>query len=103
MPYKQYTRCAAPKRHRKQNQYVRPTQFALPLLVGGLMVAGLAGRPILGFPILEGATCLWLVMYTHWWHNDRLICLGSDQVAAGLLLSLEAPETKRGLDRFDSD
>src|SRR6266498_1547225 len=103
MPYKQYTRCVAPERHRKQNQYLRPTVFALPLLVGGLMVAAFLGRPFLSFPVLEAAVCEWLIVYTNWWHRDRLVCLGGDEVAAGLLLSLEAPQTKRGFDRFDSD
>ena len=66
-------------------------------------MAAFAGRPFLSFPALEAAICGWLIVYTYWWHNDRLVCLGSEQVAAGLLVSLEAPETKRGLDRFDSD
>ena len=103
MAYKQYTRCVAPERHRKQNQYLGPTVFALPLLVGGLLAAAFSGRPFLSFPVLEAAVCEWLIVYTNWWHRDRLVCLGGDEVAAGLLLSLEAPQSKRGFDRFDSD
>lgn len=44
-----------------------------------------------------------LVMYCEWWLYGRLICLGGDRCAVGLLLTVEPPDEKDGFDRFDND
>ncbi len=44
-----------------------------------------------------------LIIYCRWWLYDRLICLGGEKCAIGMLGSVEPPEEKSGFDAFDTD
>jgi hypothetical protein len=44
-----------------------------------------------------------LIAYCEWWLYDRLICLGGDRCAIGMLLTTEPPEEKSGFEAFDTD
>jgi hypothetical protein len=44
-----------------------------------------------------------LIVYCEWWLYGRLICLGGDRCAIGLLISVEPPENKSGFDALDTD
>lgn len=103
MDYRQYTQCVEASKHSKMNQYVR--MFLIGGLVGVAMaaVAIAAGNPLcalFAIPVFAAATQL---AYASWWLNDRLICLGGDKYAVGLLISVEPPEKKTGFDALDTD
>jgi hypothetical protein len=65
---------------------------ALPLLFGASLV------PALAMIVLAA-----IIAYCRWWLYDRLICLNGDVCAVGMLLSVETPDQKSGLDAFDTD
>ena len=44
-----------------------------------------------------------IIAYCLWWLYDRLICLGGDVFAVGFVLTVETPDEKTGLDKFDTD
>src|ERR1043166_6476728 len=103
MAYKQYTRCADPLMAPTSNQYLRPILTMTPVLIIGALLAALRGQVALLLPVLEAGGCVWLLVYTSWWLHRRLLCLGGDRSAVGLLLSLERPEDKELFDHYDSD
>src|ERR1700744_5890251 len=49
------------------------------------------------------ASLLTIIAYCDWWLNKRLICLGGDRCAIGLLVSVEPPADKTGFDAIDTD
>jgi hypothetical protein len=49
------------------------------------------------------AALLLVIAYCNWWLNKRLICLGGDRCAIGLLVSVEPPSEKTGFDSIDTD
>src|SRR2546427_12326546 len=101
--YKQYTSCIEPVPPPPSNQYLRPTLTMVPCLIAGAVAAALRGRALLLLPVLELSGAVWLIVYTCWWLHSRLLCLGGDRTAVGLLLSLERPEEKQRFDHYDSD
>lgn len=103
MDYRQYTQCVEASKHVKMNQYVRMS------LIGGLSgvamaaVAIASGNPLCALFAIPVATAATQLAYGAWWLNDRLICLGGDKYAVGLLISVEPPEKKTGFDAIDTD
>jgi hypothetical protein len=71
------------------------------LLLGTLIVALITGAflPPLALVTALGA----VVIYCRWWLYDRLICLGGEECAIGLLGAVEPPDKKSGLDALDTD
>jgi hypothetical protein len=49
------------------------------------------------------AALLTIIAYCNWWLNKRLICLGGDKCAIGLLVSVEPATDKTGADSLDTD
>ena len=103
MAYKQYTTCVQPGSHVKMNQYVQ-------IVIQGLLAAGIAalfvaaaGEPWCLLIALEIGAIMSTIGYCHWWLDDRLICLDGDQVAIGMLVSVEPPWKKTGFDAIDTD
>ncbi|THK34862.1 hypothetical protein EHS39_28265 [Ensifer sp. MPMI2T] len=96
MAYVQYTRCVRP------SDKLYPLGLApSALLAAGALATLIAGgglTPYTAIPLLS-----LLIAYCWWWLNDRLICLGGDRCAIGLLGSVEPPEAKSGFDAFDTD
>ena len=41
--------------------------------------------------------------FCEWWLYDRLICLGGDRSAIGMLVTIEPVTGKSGLGEFDTD
>jgi hypothetical protein len=94
MAYRQYTQCVAPADH----VGIAPTIVAIvAAALGALSVAAIAGA------LAVAAILLAVIAYCRWWLYDRLVCLGGDRCAIGMLLTVEPPENKSGLDRFDTD
>jgi len=98
MAYHQYTQCVSDADHRGQLAY---------LGVGGLLgVATVVGVLLAGGALLPGAgvaALLLIIAYCKWWLYDRLICLGGERCAIGMVLTVEPPQNKSGLDAFDTD
>lgn len=44
-----------------------------------------------------------IIGYCRWWLYDRLVCLGGDECAIGLVGKVEPPANKSGFDQFDTD
>ncbi len=97
MAYKQYTKCVSRSNYIgawAAQAIVGAAVGALPLIFGASLVPGV---------LMIALTAI--IAYCRWWLYDRLVCLGSgqDQCAIGFLLSVEPPENKSGLDKFDTD
>lgn len=73
---------------------------AIPL-VFGLIAGALAAGPAILVAMLVPVGAV--IAYCRWWLFDRLICLGGNRCAVGRLISVEPPENKTGLDKFDTD
>ncbi len=93
MAYVQHTQCVQPQSH-----------FGLApgliVIAVGAAIALLAGQV---FAALSIGAILALVQYCRWWLYDRLICLGGDRCAVGLLVATHPPSSKSGFDAFDTD
>lgn len=112
MAYIQYTHCRAPKDHLQLNQYV---SAALQGALGGgiaLLLLAATGR-IDCWPYAALVSAIFFLLgYCHWWLDDRLLCLGGDKRAVGMLISYTRPEDKHFFkgsfpfidpDAFDTD
>ena len=62
------------------------------------LYAGGGLSPYTAIPLL-----LIIIEYCRWWLYDRLVCLGGDQCAIGLLGVVEPPENKSRFDKLDTD
>ncbi|MBL8222798.1 MAG: hypothetical protein JNL62_26400, partial [Bryobacterales bacterium] len=98
MAYKQYTQCVGVKNH---------TGLTGTLAWGGTKaVAAALATLAFGGGLAPGAAIgalLLLIDYCEWWLYDRLICLGGDRCAIGLIQDIEPPENKSIPDAFDTD
>lgn len=103
MSFKQYTQCVLPQNYNGMNEYVQA-------VIGGLIPGGaaaiwaiVAGEPWCAFFALEIFAMAGIVAFCEWWLYDRLICLGGDRDAIGMLVSIEPATGKSGLGAFDTD
>src|SRR2546430_7197513 len=98
MAYHQYTQCVSDADHRGQLAY---------LGVGGLLgVATVVGVLLAGGALLPGAgvaALLLIIAYCKWWLYDRLICLGGERCAIGMVLTVAQPPSKSGLEAFRTE
>ena len=103
MTYRQYTKCVQPSNHSSMNQYV--SAVTQGLLAGGVSaaIAVALGEPWCAFIAIEIFAMAGVVAFCEWWLYDRLICLGGDQAAIGMLVSIEPATGKSGLGAFDTD
>jgi hypothetical protein len=85
------------------NQYV--AAVIQGLLAGGVMaaIAIAAGEPWCAFYAIEVFAMAGVIAFCEWWLYDRLICLGGDRAAIGMLVSIEPATGKSGLGAFDTD
>lgn len=106
MAYRQYTECVQPSSFSGA-----PIAYSVALgLFTGLLalvtailatggIGGLMGGGAAGIAIVTG-----LLSFTHWWLYGRLICLGGERCAIGMLISVEPPSGKTiTFPRLDSD
>lgn len=96
MAFKQYTSCSSPVNHITLGwgAYTYATLFI------GLIVAGFAHAfTVYTLPILIGVDIM-LIAFCIWWLYNRLICLGNEECALGVVLSRGRPQplTKAGDD-----
>lgn len=94
MSYVQYTKCVEVK---DKLFPFNPTVGVVLAAIATLLVGG-GLTPYTAVPLL-----LIVIAYCLWWLYDRLICLGGDRCAIGLLGAVEPPESKSGFDQFDTD
>lgn len=93
MAYVQYTKCVDPDDH----------AGLAPGLIVTAIAAGLALLAGMVFAALSIGAMTALVLYCRWWLFDRLVCLGGDRCAVGLLVATHPPSQKSGFDAFDTD
>ncbi|MET7767506.1 hypothetical protein [Nocardia sp. NPDC005366] len=96
MSYVQYTKCVA-KDDKTYPAWAPSPTTTLILLSIPVLLASLA------LPYLAAVEVPLLIVYCRWWLYDRLICLGGDACAIGLLGVVEPPTEKSGFDSFDTD
>jgi hypothetical protein len=96
MSFVQYTKCVAAGSKKYPSWAPNPVTTlvlaSIPVLLATLAVPHLAAIEV---PLL--------IAYCLWWLYDRLICLGGDVCAIGLLGVVEPPSEKSGFDKFDTD
>lgn len=93
MGYAQYTKCVGVKDHGGKTVHT----LAIIGAIVTMLVTGLIN------PYALVASLVAIIAYCHWWLYDRLICLGGERCAIGLLGSVEPPEAKSFPDSLDSD
>jgi hypothetical protein len=93
MSYKQYTKCVKPENHAG----LAPGIMAAAIAAVALLLAGV------GWGTIGIAATSALLAYCNWWLYDRLVCLGGDRCAVGLLVGTHPPSQKSGFDAFDTD
>jgi hypothetical protein len=105
MAYKQYTQCVQPDNYSSSPGFnaIFAGLFASLLAIVGVMLAtgGLAGFAG-GFAAMLGVAIA-LMSLVHWWLYGRLICLGGEKCAIGMVVSVEPKEKKSGLRSIDMD
>jgi hypothetical protein len=103
MTYNQYTTCVKAENHSTMNQYIQVAwQTLLADGIAALMIAA-AALPWCLLLLIPITAAMGLIAYCHWWLEDRLICLGADKGAVGLLVSVEPPGEKSFPDSLDTD
>jgi hypothetical protein len=92
-----YTNCSDPK------DYYGIPVWALALIggtgVAALIAAAVAGAWIPSVAAFLATVCLAGITFCTWWLNVRLICLGGDRGAGGVIYSVDPPNPS--LDAFD--
>ena len=96
MSFVQHTKCVQINDKKYPSWAPRPTTtlilLSIPVLLASLAVPYLA---LIEIPLL--------IAYCEWWLYDRLICLGGEACAIGLLGKVEPPDKKTGFDKLDTD
>src|SRR4051794_8923610 len=96
MSFVQHTQCVTIDDKDYPSWAPRPTTtlvlLSIPVLLASLVVPWVAAIEV---PLL--------LAYCRWWLYDRLICLGGDMCAIGMLGAVEPPSEKSGFDKFDTD
>jgi hypothetical protein len=87
------TRCVQVKDHTGLSPGILGVAAGILALLAGALLGPLALVVVLGA----------VIIYCRWWLYDRLICLGGERCAIGLLGRVEPPEDKSGLDALDTD
>jgi hypothetical protein len=94
MAYAQYTKCCSPSDY--SGPFLGSTTFWVALLAS--LAAGYfnPGAGVLGL-ILTG------IAYCRWWLYGRLVCLGGNRCAIGLVLGVYNQSNQTGVGKFDTD
>jgi hypothetical protein len=96
MSFVQHTQCVTIEDKDYPSWAPRPTTtlvlLSIPVLLASLVQPWVAAIEV---PLL--------LAYCRWWLYDRLICLGGDRCAIGMLGAVEPPSEKSGFDKFDTD
>jgi hypothetical protein len=103
MAYVEYTSCVKAENHSGMNQYIQATIQAIAAAGIGVLLVAAAGMPWCLGIVAVIAAAMWLLGYCHWWLEDRLVCLGGDQSAVGMVVANEPPSEKSGFNALDTD
>ena len=103
MAFKQYTKCIAPENFSAANIGLTPAVWGASAAIVGVAFALAAGKPWCLLAVVPLTVFAGIVGFCRWWLDERLICLGGDRSAAGMLISIESPHDKSGLGAFDTD
>lgn len=105
LSYRQYTQCVQPSSFQSS-----PIADAIAFgLFAALMEISVYILATAGFGLIAGgiafllAIVTGLLVWVHWWLYGRLICLGGERCAIGMVVSVEPPQEKSGFERLDSD
>jgi hypothetical protein len=93
MGYTQYTKCVTVENHGGKTLHTLAIIGAIVMLIWGGLVN----------PYSLVASLLAIIAYCRWWLYDRLICLGGERCAIGMLGNVEPPEKKTFPDSLDTD
>ncbi len=93
MAYVQHTKCVKKEDH----VGLAPGLIATAIAAAILLMTGV------GLGVIGVAATTALIIYCRWWLYDRLVCLGGDICAVGLLVATHPPSAKSGFDAFDTD
>jgi len=93
MAFDQYTQCVSVKDHDGK------TVFTLAVI--GTIITALATGVFNPYTLV--ASLVTLIAYCRWWLYDRLICLGGERCAIGLLGNVEPPDKKTFPNSLDTD
>lgn len=105
MSYRQYTSCV---QFEDFNEHYVGDSIAAGLFVG-VMELVIASLALGGISLVTGGIASFLAIVTglasfcHWWLYGRLICLGDEVCAIGMVINVYPPKEKSGFERFDSD
>jgi hypothetical protein len=101
--YEHYTKCEQASGHSSMNQYVQALLYTGPYAAITALITLTSPHPFCAFIALEGSAALWGLAYCDWWLYHRLVCLGGDQTAVGMVISTEPGSGKEFPDTFDTD
>jgi hypothetical protein len=96
------TGCIAPDKRDSKPGLFPAVLRAIIYAIIGVIVAGLVSWPIGGFVGL-GFLLGGIDSFIDWWLNRRLLCLGGERCAIGVVWSVEPPGEKEGFEVFDND
>jgi len=108
MTYRQYTQCVQPE------NYTSKSVAGVESVAAGLLVAGLTSTIAYiigtgGFGLIVGgiagllAIVTGLLVFAKWWLYGRLICLGGERCAIGMVVTVDLPQNRSGISAFDTD
>src|SRR5947209_4244061 len=103
MTYNQYTSCVKPENYLNINQYVQVVLQVLAADGIAVLIIAAAAMPWCLLLLIPITLAMGLVAYCHWWLEDRLICLGGDRTAIGVVITVEPPGEKSFPDSLDTD
>jgi hypothetical protein len=98
MTYRQYTKCVRPEDHH-ESPFTADAFAAgfvtLIAILSAILGAGPTFAITVGFASMLAIT-LCLLHFVDWWLYGRLVCLGGDQCAIGMVVSVEPKSSKKG-------
>lgn len=91
MAVQQFTRCIEPERFEPRS---RPKMAAMAAVFAGTFAAYalLTGHPLCALFAIQLWTCMLWILYCENWLYERLICIGGDVEAIGLVVKLDPPK-----------
>ncbi len=104
----EYTKCVQPQDYKDPPGWLGAVGMAafvaaMSTLINYLLAGAAAMGAMAGGITVFLFLMIFLLAWVRWWLYGRLICLGGERCAIGLVISVEPPERKTGVERFDSD
>lgn len=102
MAFQQFTKCVEPENFEPRS---RPKMVVTATAFAGIFAtyALLTGHPWCALFAVEIAWCMFWILYCENWLYERLICLGGDVDAIGLVVKVDPPKFTWNLFDVDND